>query len=452
MPRQRAIVLSDLHLGPGGSLTIFRDAVGLADFLRRLAEPGEPPTELVLAGDVFDFLQCEGYDGFSAKLAPERLASILRGKQTAEVIGALGEFAKRPGHMVTVLSGNHDPEMMLPEVRIVFERAIGRVGAVFYPDDVPIVPRDGDKLPVWGRVIGSDASRVWVVHGDRWDTSNAIDREALVQAARKNEPFQLPAGSHLVFEVLSHLQPGHGWIVELKPELPTVLPLLLWIDPVGTRAYIERHWGIGWDLLSGFVDGALKRGPLFGPEGEGTTPESVPEQLAALLAEGIRLEQPSDPELLAAAVTSWIEKGPSKTEGRTLSAARGAGRALLAAWVAGVRLTDRFQALDGPDSTLGSAKKWLPADLVALVAGHTHGPRIRTDLRPAYYNTGTWIPVGSLPPGDVHEIVMALEGGDWRSDAPRTFVQIEWDDGPPTVHLGRCDPDGTPREVHRDRG
>ena len=73
----RAVVLSDIHLGPGNDLSTFRDDRALAALIDRLAAKGEPPTELVLAGDCFDFLQVEGYDGFSADKAEERfLAEI----------------------------------------------------------------------------------------------------------------------------------------------------------------------------------------------------------------------------------------------------------------------------------------------------------------------------------------------------------------------------------------
>lgn len=457
VPR-RAIVLSDLHLGPGGSLATFRDAVALSGFLRRLASPTEPPTELVLAGDVFDFLQSKDYDGFRADAAPARFVDILTGPSTAPVVEALGELARDRRHEITLLAGNHDPEVLLPEVRRQFEEAIGRVGSVRYADDEPLVARSGDDWPVWGRAIGNDAGTVWVVHGDRWDPANAIDREALLLAVRNGRPVELPPGSHLVYEVLSHLQPMHSWAVELKPELPAVLPLLLYVNPVLTSAYLKKHWGLGGELLGGFVDGALGRGPLFDavPGGEPLTPSdelpaaSVEEGLAVLLAEGLRSETPSDPRLLVGELVHLIDHGPSPETDGTLSAMRGLGRVLLSAWLAGLHVTDRFHALDGPDSTPKRARRWLPKDLVALVAGHTHGPRLQPGQRPAYYNTGTWTPVGSLPRGGVNEVVLALEDGRWGAEAPRTFVRIDCDDGPPSVHLGRCDAEGTPREIPFD--
>jgi UDP-2,3-diacylglucosamine pyrophosphatase LpxH len=57
---RRAIILSDLHLGPGGALATFRDDAALSGFLQRLSAADAPPTELILAGDCFDFLQTDG--------------------------------------------------------------------------------------------------------------------------------------------------------------------------------------------------------------------------------------------------------------------------------------------------------------------------------------------------------------------------------------------------------
>jgi hypothetical protein len=242
MPRRRAVVLSDLHLGPEGPLATFRDSRALAALLDGLAAPGDPPTELVLAGDVFDFLQTGGYDGFDPARAVERLDAILQGPH-APVVAALDRFAARPSTEVTLLAGNHDPEMLLPSVREAFERAIHRVGSVRYPDDDPLAPGLGDRWPVWGRALGNAAGSVWVVHGDRWDTHNAIHRDELRRAVVEGREFKLPVGSQLVYRVLSRLQPENRWIPELKPELPVVFPLLLYLDARVTLPFLEEHWG-----------------------------------------------------------------------------------------------------------------------------------------------------------------------------------------------------------------
>ncbi|WP_437994115.1 hypothetical protein [Sorangium sp. So ce145] len=81
---------------------------------------------------------------------------------------------------------------------------------------------------------------MWIVHGDRWDPHNAVHRDALRQAVATGRPVELPVGSQLVYRVLNQLQPENRWIPELKPELPVVFPLLLYLDPRVTEHEMKR--------------------------------------------------------------------------------------------------------------------------------------------------------------------------------------------------------------------
>ena len=445
---QRAVVLSDLHLGPGGVLTTFRDPLALAGLFHRLAdEAAAIQTELVLAGDVFDFLQSDGYAGFDAAKAPERLQKILAAPGNASVFQALAAFGAVPGAEITVLSGNHDPEMLLAPVREVFERAVKRPGSVRWADDdPPLRPRDGDKWPLLGRALG-DPSRgqVWITHGDRWDPHNAIDRDAVRSAVAQGRPVALPPGSHFVFEVMAKLKPGNRWVDEMKPELPLVLPLLYYLDARRTRAVAAKHWRLSGELVRGVVTAALRTGDLFGEAEAAPAPRApdVPRDLGGLLAHELRDVPPAQRDVLLAELSDVIDGAPARApDGDTLAAHGGVGKLLLRAWMAGIRRSDRFHAEDGPDDIPYHAGPMLSNGVVGLVAGHTHGPRWIRDKRPAYVNTGTWIPVGSLPQGDVDAVIDALEGGRWEAHAPRSFAVVEVGDGPPAIRLARCDERG----------
>ncbi|WP_438036759.1 metallophosphoesterase [Sorangium sp. So ce204] len=448
---RRTVVLSDLHLGPAGPLATFRDDRALAGLLDRLGAPAEPSTEIVLAGDVFDFLQIPGYDGFRAELAADRLTTILEGPRTAPVIAALRRFAARADSGISLLAGNHDPETLLPDVRAGFEKAIGREGSVRYPDDAPLAAGLGDRWPVWGHAVGNDAGSVWIVHGDRWDPHNAVHRDALRHAVAAGRPVELPVGSQLVYRVLNTLQPENRWIPELKPELPVVFPLLLYLDPRVTLPFLQEHWGLSERLLSGFVDGRLRLGPLMGPEAGAAPPpaDDVPQVLSALLAEGLLGEAPDDPGAQLADLRTHLRNGAAPAAGGMLAAHGGVGRALLRAWLIGIRGLLRWSpaSLEADDGVLEPARRWLPEGLIALVAGHTHGPRRSAAGSPAYFNTGTWIPVGRLPEHEMTRSIDEIEAGRWEADAPRTWVMITCDDGPPQVALWRCDKDGTPSPV-----
>ncbi len=440
MGRRRVYVLSDLHLGPGGALTTFHEPERLCSLLERW-RTGDRIDELILAGDVFDFLQVEAYDGFDASRAAARFETLLAHPPTAAVLAGVKALAGHRGVELTVLSGNHDPELLVNDVRGAFEREVGRTGSVRWADDEALVPRDGDHPAVWGRAVHADEAagdptrHVWVVHGDRWDPANAIDRDAVRAASRDGTAVSLPVGSHLVFEVLSRLKVHHRWVDELKPELPVVVPLLMALAPRETAGYLTRHYAIAGRLFVAQVRAFLRSGDLFddglpGESGERDVPTVAARAIAAELASASRDAQDG----FLAELERVLERGAPPPAGASLlSGSSGVSGLLLRAWLRLVRAVDRFGRLDGPDSMVASAHRYLPTGLGALVAGHTHGARIRADLSPPYFNSGTWMPVRTLP-SDLQGLVATLTDAQApRIPSPGTYVRIEVGDGQPLV-------------------
>lgn len=452
MGTKLAFVLSDLHLGPGGPLTTFHEPDRLAARLRSWRE--RAPFELVLAGDVFDFLQVDGYDGFSAAKGGERFECIAANPGTATVLTALGDLASTAGVELTVLAGNHDPEVLIDEVREAFARKIKRsIGSIRWADDdAPLVAAEGAHPAVHGRALAAtddaDPSRaVWVVHGDRWDPSNHIDRRAVRDGAKAGTPVTLPVGSHLVFEVLSKLKRDHRWVDELKPELAVVLPLLVAIAPRLTMKFIVAHYNVASALIASRLRAALRQGPLFDASTATTGDTERVEQsvtatddpisaLVRSLEQTFRDLPASDRDVdgVVAALEVHLDRGQSPSSAALLAGPRGVFGFLLRAGLRAVRAADRFGQLDGPDATAKNARRYLPANLGALIAGHTHGARIRPDLRPPYFNTGTWVPVRTLPPGDLASwLDEVTDPAAQPAPSPGTFAWAELGDEAPRV-------------------
>jgi len=450
-------VLSDLHLGPDGPLATFHEPQRLKGLINRWHDH-QPEMELVLAGDTFDFLQIIGYDGFSATKAVERFGEIVKNPATAEVLAALNRLCKRGGVELTVLAGNHDPELLVDDVRDAFAREVGRTpGTIVWADDQPLVARKGNRLPVWGRALtahgadGDPANCVWVVHGDRWDPSNVIDRDALrgAVAAGKGDGFELPVGSHLVFEVLSELKRDHRWVDELKPELPAVLPLLLAVAPLETMKYVGKHWRIGASLFVDTLEARLKYGPAMGETPAAKDYEEDPWAIDPLesvqRATFEELRGDPDAKRLLNALLNHLEDGVSPKREDVLAGPTGVPGLLARSWLRLVRACDRFGRLDAGDSIISPSSRYLPETLGALIAGHTHGARIRADLRPPYFNSGTWMPVRTVPSGDLQAwLDMVTEQGASRPPSPGTFVRIELLDGPPLVAVEQWPPGTSP--------
>ncbi len=245
---QRYLILSDIHLTVPHPWAAFRDQEALGAMLEAGAQ--EPPFTLVLAGDTFDFLMLEGYEGFDAEASPDRLARILEHPENAAVLAGLRAVAAK--HQVVLLAGNHDPEVLLPSVRARFAELIGCAEADLGAEELLHTPEG--KAPIWGLRVQSGAKEAWVVHGDRWDISNHIDREAFRRRAVAGEAIELPAGSRLVYRVIRRLKgEGYNWVDQVKPEIESVIPLLLYLDWDLAWKVVKEEWRVTANLLVGLL-------------------------------------------------------------------------------------------------------------------------------------------------------------------------------------------------------
>jgi len=249
-------IISDLHIGgtyPDPKATVWERRRGfrmmtrveeLAKFIRLLAAlPDSPPVELIINGDFIDFLAEEkgaGTDEIDADEAPtwsafragkgEALAAFREVvKRDRILFAALGELLGK-GKRLTILLGNHDIELCLPDVQ-------AELIAELSPGDLHLVC-DGQAL---------DLGEVLVDHGNVFDPANVVDHDRLrvVRALYSRgwfkaieEAFEPPAGSRLVADVMNPIKTEYGFIDLLKPESEPLFALLLAIEP-GYRDALE---------------------------------------------------------------------------------------------------------------------------------------------------------------------------------------------------------------------
>jgi UDP-2,3-diacylglucosamine pyrophosphatase LpxH len=176
------LVVSDLHFGeellPGAS-DDRREAVALGaqafrEFLRYHAvrKLGGRPWRLVIAGDLFDFMSVvvEPTREMPAKSADERKRGLGRGNKAGVVrmkmiceshralLADLVAFA-RVGHSVDIVVGNHDVELLAPEVVAELMRNLAAAGA-----DERALARI--KVVPWFVYVPGVA---WIEHGHVYD-------------------------------------------------------------------------------------------------------------------------------------------------------------------------------------------------------------------------------------------------------------------------------------------
>ena len=243
---RRVFVISDLHLGgvypePGSKSRGFRICTHPADvagFIGKLAAlPDKPAVELVINGDLVDFLaESDGNSGWSpftadAASALAKFKAIVARDQV--IFDALREFLSR-GHRLVLTLGNHDLELCFPAIRDALKDAIGAHGSADFE-----FLHDGEAYRVGDALIE---------HGNRYDAWNMVDYDALrhirslqsrAQPVPKDQLFHPPAGSLMVAEVINPIKKSYAFIDLLKPETGATVPLVLALEP-GYRALLAK--------------------------------------------------------------------------------------------------------------------------------------------------------------------------------------------------------------------
>lgn len=246
-------IISDLHIGGaaaadprqrGFKLCTHTDV--LADFINEIAAT-DTPVELVINGDTVDFLAEEPFEVFTenARAASAKLLRIIN--REPAFFESLRRLL-RNGHALTILTGNHDIELTLPEVRRFFERTIDTEGKRYR------FITDGEAYTIGKEII--------IEHGDQYDTWNRVDHAALLklralQSRRellpKKLPFVPPKGSALVQHIINPLKKRYQFIDLLKPENEAVLPILLALEPnLRNRIATLLSLSVGWTNANNF--------------------------------------------------------------------------------------------------------------------------------------------------------------------------------------------------------
>ncbi|MCB0393232.1 MAG: metallophosphoesterase [Bdellovibrionales bacterium] len=242
------LVVSDLHLGTGktlengslNSLEEFYFDERFSEFLNYYStgEHAQSEKELILNGDIFNFLQVD-FEGHFLTVITEQISLA---KMRAIVDGhkvffdALREFAANPLHSISYVIGNHDQEMMWPSVRSFLNEVVGE--SVRYNN------------------IEYFFDGIYISHGHMFEAANRFDSKKFF--LRKNVPepvLNLPFGS--VFFVNFVLK-----IKQLNPNIDKVRPFkafVRWGLINDTLFTMKTILGLIWFFVTTTVKGDQKR-------------------------------------------------------------------------------------------------------------------------------------------------------------------------------------------------
>jgi UDP-2,3-diacylglucosamine pyrophosphatase LpxH len=222
----RIFVISDLHLG-GDAPAMMSFPQVLAEFITSVPTRIRPDEaiELVIAGDVIDFLAIElGGKVDAWTVDPQRAVAKLEKAIARDkpVYDALATHLAA-GHGLTILIGNHDLELALPAVQAALCKHLKcRPGAIHFVDD--------------GRAWRF--GRAHVEHGNRYDDANLNDWTSLREIASSQSRGETPLsqlqpsfGSQLVRDVVAKHKPTFEFLDTLQPQGVLVAYLMATLDP-----------------------------------------------------------------------------------------------------------------------------------------------------------------------------------------------------------------------------
>ncbi len=398
------IILSDLHLGPADVGWAYSGSAEVAAFIDWVVAEVPGPCHVVLAGDIFDFLLRAEATAPAAGLMPDSATALVAPLlDSHSSLGlALQRLARAPRHNLIFLSGNHDPELVLPAVRRQVEAWIGQ------PSEQPplrwVVHGEGALFEVGG-------ARVLVEHGDLFDEWNRVDHDGLrLSLARYqrglpiDKNYRAPLGSSLFQKFVLPLGASHPWISALKPEREAAFPLVHALLPA------HRQPGYRKALIDALPD--LARSFVAKMIGKRRPPE---------LRRG-RLE-PSDKRQL---LKDWLaEEERAATRGAAEEHKTGA----LIKRLRKVAAEDTYFELEVEDEYAREIEWLLASGADAMVCGHSHAAKAYPLGKGLYLNSGTWqrllaLPQSSVSDSDWEGFLAELESGRAPQSWRRTFVRV----------------------------
>lgn len=427
--RNVVYIISDLHLG---GATASASSAGfqmcppsthslLARFIEGLPTgTADVATHLVIAGDIVDFLAEQPFASFTVDQDQVRLKLDSIFRSTKVVWDALATYVSSQRGALTLLLGNHDIELSLPEVREALADRIGSKNVRFIYDNEAFT-------------IGP----ILIEHGNRFDAWNAVPHGAL-RRVRSQLSRRLPVspdfpslpGSRLVVDVMNGLKGTYPFVDLLKPEDAAALPLAVALGGVGLKE-VWNSFGKFRDQLKVDYDESSRE-----PIHQDLINGMVTDQDREFWREAQELEQARN----AAAQTT---APPEETMGWRVEAVY---RMFRKSGAAGRLQRRTFDIAYESETYLKPARRAADAGFQVVVYGHTHLPKhvpLNAVGRQAavYLNTGTWADVMCVPSGvwdddeAIGRQVFRAFAGDlgrssldrWRRSMP-TYARIETDE------------------------
>jgi UDP-2,3-diacylglucosamine pyrophosphatase LpxH len=215
--KKTILVISDLHLGAGMSVNNRKNFLEDFHYDKELIEfieyhvSGyflEQEVELVINGDFFDLLAVPFVSYFddeywSEEAALEKLKMIVSAH--SGVIDALKFFLKFPNNRLIYIIGNHDAELILPELQTYIYELFDQM--------------DHHKLKILSNEAEpySPVEGVVLKHGHEFELAHHFSSQSLITDIDGKKYFLPPWGSYYVTRVINKFKEERDYINAVRP-------------------------------------------------------------------------------------------------------------------------------------------------------------------------------------------------------------------------------------------
>ncbi|MFQ5452306.1 MAG: metallophosphoesterase, partial [Candidatus Paceibacterota bacterium] len=227
-PKKKIIVLGDIELGGGTITDDFISDKALSQLILSLAKENKE-IELVLNGDVFDFLLCplirsgkQYYERhITADVSLEKLDMIL--KSHKPVIEALSRFIDDPRHKIVLTFGNHDHDLVFKEVQQKIKQTLG----------------SNEQVVFSGLRYKTDG--VYIEHGHQYDPTFRIEESRLTDIYKGKEILRLPMGAYGIMYDLMALKKKYSFSERMHPRPFVLRKRLVFLSMYKMASFLFRY-------------------------------------------------------------------------------------------------------------------------------------------------------------------------------------------------------------------
>jgi UDP-2,3-diacylglucosamine pyrophosphatase LpxH len=225
MVEKEIIVLGDIEMGAGNLTDDFISDNALSDLILELHQRPHP-IDLILNGDVFDFLKCPYFKNnqliytrhVTEEVSLSKLKLIYKAHQ--RVFNSLRKYVRNKKHRLYFIVGNHDMDLVYKGVQKEIRELLGKKRNIYFK-------------------MKYNQHNVYTEHGNQYDFLNRFSAKRLFLYHKKNQILNLPWVNFSLMSTFMNLKEEHPFAERITPK-PTLLDLHKAVKKKFTKTTVKQ--------------------------------------------------------------------------------------------------------------------------------------------------------------------------------------------------------------------